>query len=170
VKSPKINGGVQLSLFAWIAFIACSAAVLAHYIAVKDARFLIYAIPGLILLIVIPMTLSWMSRRTFTQAEAEHNQSARPYKIGKINLAIAGEVVSITGEVQNISFKWLNRPHYQVKDGTGDIRVIMFTAPAEEIKRGEKVDVLGVVVKNIFDRRNPAISAVSIKKRNNKVS
>lgn len=159
-----------MSLLAWIAFFACSAAVFIHYLQVRDARFLIYAIPGLILLVVIPMTLAWMSRRTFNQAEAEHSQSARPYKIGKINLAIAGAVVSITGEVQNISFKWLNRPHYQVKDGTGDIKVIMFTAPAEEIKRGEKVDVLGVVVKNIFDRRNPAISAVSIKKRNDKTS
>jgi hypothetical protein len=40
----------------------------------------------------------------------------------------------------------------------------MFTAPAETIKPGDRVDVLGVSIKNIFDRRNAAISAVRIQK------
>lgn len=155
-----------MSLFAWIAFIVSSAAVFIHYLEVKDTRFLIFAIPGLIALLVIPMTLAWMSRRTFTKAAEEHNQKARPYKIAHISLAITGQAVSITGEIQKVSFKWLNRPHFQIKDGTGIIRVIMFTAPSENIELGDKVGVLGVVIKNIFDRRNAAISAVSIKKRN----
>lgn len=144
--------------------------VFIHYLQVRDTRFLILAILGLIVILVIPMTLSWMSRRTFSHAEAEHSQNARPYKIGKLSLATVGQVVSITGNVEKVSFKWLNRPHFQVTDGTGNIKVIMFTAPAEDIKRGETVDVLGVVVKNIFDRRNVVISAVSIKKRDTETS
>jgi len=154
-----------LSLLAWIAFIVCAAAVLIHYMEVRDTRFLIFAIPGLIALLVIPMTLAWMSRRMFTQATEEHSQRTRPYKIGNLSLSMTGQAVSITGEVRKISFKWLNRPHFQVKDGTGTIRVIMFTAPSEDIKPGDTVDILGVVIKNIFDRRNAAISAVNIKKR-----
>ncbi len=137
---------------------------------VRDTRFLIFAIPGLIALLVIPMALAWMSRRTFTQAAEEHNQKAKPYKITNISLAITGQAVSITGEIQKVSFKWLNRPHFQVKDDTGTIRVIMFTAPSENIEPGDTVGVLGVVIKNIFDRRNAAISAVSIKKRNIKTT
>lgn len=144
--------------------------VFIHYLQVRDTRFLILAILGLIVILVIPMTLSWMSRRTFSHAEAEHSRNARPYKIGKLSLATVGQVVSITGNVQKVSFKWLNRPHFQVADGTGNIKVIMFTAPAEDIKRGEAVDVLGVVVKNIFDRRNVVISAVSVKKRDTETS
>jgi len=159
-----------LSLFAWITFIVCSLIVFIHYLQVRDTRFLIFAILGLIAILVIPMTLSWMSRRTFSHAEAEHSQNARPYKIGKVSLATVGQVVSITGKVEKVSFKWLNRPHFQVTDGTGNIKVIMFTAPAENIKRGETVDVLGVVVKNIFNRRNVVISAVSIKKRDTETS
>lgn len=147
-----------------MAFIVSAAAVLVHYMNVQDTRFLIYAIPGLIALLVIPMTLAWMSRRMLTQAAEEHDQNAKRYKIAKITLATTGQAVSITGEVLKVSFKWLNRPHFQVKDGTGTIRVIMFTAPAEDIKPGDTVDILGVVIKNIFDRRNAAISAVSIKK------
>jgi len=154
-----------LSVIAWTAFIVSAAAVLIHYMQVRDTRFLILAIPGLIALLVIPMTLAWMSRRTFTQAAEEHGQTAKPYKIAKINLAITGQAVSITGEVQKVSFKWLNRPHFQVKDGTGTIKVIMFAAPSEDIKPGDTVDILGVVIKNILDRPNAAISAVSIKKQ-----
>ena len=157
-----------MSILAWIAFIVSTAAVFIHYMVVRDTRFLIFAIPGLIALLVIPMALAWMSRRTFTQAAEEHNQKAKPYKIANISLATTGQAVSITGEIQKVSFKWLNRPHFQVKDGTGTIRVIMFTAPSENIEPGDTVGVLGVVIKNIFDRRNAAISAVSIriKKRN----
>ncbi|MDO9558982.1 MAG: hypothetical protein Q7I89_04760 [Syntrophales bacterium] len=159
-----------MSILAWIAFIVSTGAVFIHYMVVRDTRFLIFAIPGLIALLVIPMALAWMSRRTFTQAAEEHNQKAKPYKIANISLAITGHAVSITGEIQKVSFKWLNRPHFQVKDGTGTIRVIMFTAPGENIEPGDTVGVLGVVIKNIFDRRNAAISAVSIKKRNIKTT
>jgi hypothetical protein len=156
-----------LSALAWIAFIVCSIGVWLHYLEVKDSRFLMYAIPGLILLIVIPMTLAWMSRRAFTRAERNYGQGARAYKIGRINtsLSLLGEVVIIRGEVQKISFKWLNRPHYHVKDDTGTIRVIMFTAPAENIEKGATVEALGTVIRNVFDRRRQAISAVSIKKQ-----
>ena len=133
---------------------------------VRDSRFLLFAIPGLIFLLVIPMVMTWMSRRTFSHAEAEYSQKARSYKIGKLSLATVGQTVSIKGEVKKITFKWLNRPHFQIDDGTGNIRVIMFTAPSENIKLGDTVDILGLVIKNIFDRRNAAISAVSIKKLN----
>lgn len=153
-----------MSLFAWAAFVICAVAVVLHYVNVRDDRFLIFAIPGLIALLLIPMALAWMSRRMLTRAAAEHVQNAKPYKIGKITLATTGQAVRISGEVQNVSFKWLNRPHFQIKDGTGTIRVIMFTAPPEDIKPGDRVDVLGVGIKNIFDRRNAAISAVRIQK------
>jgi DNA/RNA endonuclease YhcR with UshA esterase domain len=159
-----------LSVIAWTAFIVCAAAVLIHYLEVRDARFLIIAIPGLIALLVIPMILAWMSRRTLDQAAEEHQEKARPYKIVKISLSTTGQAVRITGEVQKVSFKWLNRPHFQVKDGTGTIRVIMFAAPSEDIKLGDTVDILGVVIKNLFDRRNAAISAVSIKKQKDKTT
>ena len=154
-----------MSLLAWIAFIVGSAMVLVHYLETKDTRFLLVTIPGLIALLVIPMTLSWMSRRTYMQAAEEYSEKAKRYKIAKISLSITAEAVMITGEVQKVSFKWLNRPHFQIKDSTGTIRVMMFAAPGENIEKGDTVEVLGVVIKNIFDRRNAAISAVSIKKQ-----
>jgi len=153
-----------LSVFAWATFVICTIAVIFHYMTVGDTSFLLYAIPGLILLLAIPLILSWMSRKTFLQASEEYGPQARLYKIGKINLGMTGSAVKVSGTVRNISFKWLNRPHFQVEDETAKIRVIMFTSPMEEIKAEDKVEVLGMVMKNLFDRKTPAISAVSIKK------
>lgn len=148
-------------------FIVCAVAVIFRYLTVPDSHFLVFAIPGLILLLLIPMTLAWMSRRSYVQAADVYGGKARFFKIVKITLGMTGDIVRVSGIVQKISFKWLNRPHFQVADETGIIRVIMFTSPAEEIKAGDKVDVLGIVMKNIFARFTPVISAVSVKKTNN---
>jgi len=138
--------------------------VFLRYALTGDARFLLYAIPGLILLIVIPMVLGWMSRKSYAQAEAGYEAQARRYKIGQIAESTRGRAVRIAGTVEKVSFRWLNRPHFQVKDDTGAIRVILFTSPAEYIEKGDRVEVLGMVMKNIFDRRGQAISAVHIHK------
>jgi len=153
-----------MSVLAWVAFIICAAAVGLHYASTGNTHFLLYAIPGLIMLLVIPMTLAWMSRRSFTQAQEQSYAAARPCKIGKIVPTMVGEVVRISGEVQKISFKWLNRPHFHIKDTTSQIRVIMFTAPANKVVVGDKVEAVGVVMKYPLKKKQLAISAVSVKR------
>lgn len=133
-----------------------------HYLTTGNTQFLLFAIPGLILLIVIPMTLAWMSRRSYAQAARHYIDKCRSFKIGRITLGITGTPVKVTGRVEKASFRWLNRPHFIVRDETGVIRVIMFTAPSGTIEKGDRVDVLGVVIKNVFSRGTPAISAVSV--------
>lgn len=135
-----------------------------RYALTGDGRFLLYAIPGLILLIAIPMTLGWMSRKSYAKAEVGYDDQARRYKIGQISESTRGRAARITGTVEKVSFRWLNRPHFQVMDDTGTIRVVLFTSPEEQIKKGDRVEVLGMVMKNIFDRRGQAVSAVRIKK------
>ncbi|MBN2255001.1 MAG: hypothetical protein JW736_04805 [Deltaproteobacteria bacterium] len=82
----------------------------------------------------------------------------------RIGLDMVGQAVRISGTVRKISFRWLNRPHFLIKDDTGHIRVIMFTSPGEDIGVDDTVDVLGLVMKNVFTRKTAVISAVSIKK------
>ncbi|MBW2674314.1 MAG: OB-fold nucleic acid binding domain-containing protein [Deltaproteobacteria bacterium] len=153
-----------MSALAWVAFIICAAAVALHYTSTGDSRFLLYAIPGLILLLVIPMALAWMSRRSFTQADDQFNTQARGCTIGKIGPAMVGDVVRISGEVQKISFRWLNRPHFHIKDETAQIRVIMFTAPANKVVVGDRVETVGIVMKYPLTKTRFVISAVSVKK------
>jgi hypothetical protein len=152
-----------LSVLAWIAFTICAAAVALHYISTGDTRFLLFAIPGLILLLVIPMTLAWMSRRSFSQADEQFSSKAKRCKIEKIDLGMVGNIVKVTGEVEKVSFKWLNRPHFHIRENTADIRVIMFTAPSQNIRVGDTVEALGIVMKHLLTRNKPIISAVSIK-------
>ncbi len=132
---------------------------------VRNTRFLLFAIPALLALLLIPMLLAWMSRKTLRDAAEQNSPHAKLYKIAKVTLAMTGQAVSISGKVKKISFRWLNRPHFHIEDATGRIRVIMFTSPAEDIRQEDDVEVLGVVIKNIFKRGDPAISAVSVKKR-----
>lgn len=153
-----------MSIFAWIAFSICAAAAALHYLMVGDVRFLLYAVPSVAMLLIIPLVLAWMSRRSFAQASKEYARKARLIKIVKINNGMIGRAVKITGEVRKISFRWLNRPHFHVEDETDSIRVIMFTAPADEVKVGDRVEVLGVVMRNLFKKTIPVISAVSITK------
>ena len=131
---------------------------------VGDARFLLYAVPSVAMLLIIPLVLAWMSRKSFAKASKEYTKKARLLKIVKINNGMIGHALKITGEVRKISFRWLNRPHFQVEDETGSIRVIMFTAPADEVKVGDRVEVLGVVMRNLFKKTTTVISAVSITK------
>ncbi|HNV56035.1 MAG TPA: OB-fold nucleic acid binding domain-containing protein [Smithellaceae bacterium] len=153
-----------MSVLTWIVFVICSAAVALHYASTGNAQFLWFAIPGLILLLVIPMTLAWMSRRSFAQAHQQSETKARACKIGKLTPLMIGEVVRISGEVQKISFQWLNRPHFHIQDATGQIRVIMFTAPANKVVVGDKVEAVGVVMKNPLKKTQLAISAISVKR------
>jgi len=110
------------------------------------------------------MALNWMSRKSFREASIEHSGSTRHYRIKQIDLAMTGSAVKISGTVRKVTFKWLNRPHFQVEDTTAQIRVIMFTSPSEDIQAGDEVEVLGLVMKNLFNRRMPIISAISIHK------
>jgi DNA replicative helicase MCM subunit Mcm2 (Cdc46/Mcm family) len=156
-----------MSALAWVAFIICATAVAFHYTSTGDSRFLLYAIPGLILLLVIPMALAWMSRRSFMQAHEQFKPKARACTIGKITPAMIGEVVQISGEVQKISFRWLNRPHFHIKDASGQIRVIMFTAPADKVVVEDRVEAVGIVMKYPLTKARLVISAVSVKKTEN---
>ena len=153
-----------MSVLTWVAFIICAAAVVLHYTSTGDSRFLLYAIPGLIMLLIIPMTLAWMSRRSFVQANEQFGSKARACKIGKIDQRMIGDVVRISGEVQEISFRWLNRPHFHIKDETAGIRVIMFTAPSNKIFVGDVVEAVGIVMKHLLTRNRLIISAVSVKR------
>jgi hypothetical protein len=153
-----------LSALAWAAFFLCAIAVTFHYMTVRDVTFLLYAIPGLVLLIAIPMALNWMSRKSFREAHIEHSGKTSYYKIKQVDLAMTGSAVKISGTVRKVTFKWLNRPHFQVEDTTAQIRVIMVTSPSEDIQAGDEVEVLGLVMKNLFNRKIPIISAVSIHK------
>ena len=159
----------RMSLIAWAAVVLCSIAVILNIVQSKDYHFLIYAVPMLIALAVIPMIMTKMSRSAYSNAAPFYEKDAKFHRISSIDLSNVGDVVKIRGVVEKISFKWLNRPHLSINDGSGIISAILFTSLQEDLSVGEEVEILGTVMRGFPSRKVPSISAISVKKLSQEV-
>lgn len=115
----------------------------------RDTQILFWGIPTLILLLVIPLGLNYMSQKEYADVIPQYEREARPVRIRMINVNMVGEPVRIEGVVEKVRFQFLNRPQYIVADRSGEISVKMFTSPEEMIRVGDVVEVLGMVIKQI---------------------
>jgi len=161
VNRSKLPG---MSLIAWITFAILAVVVIFSVGHSKDYHLLAIAIPMLAALVIIPMLLTRMSQNTYSDATPLYEEKAKFHKISNINSSKVSEAVKIRGVIEKVSFKWLNRPHLKINDGTGAISAILFTSPRESLTVGEQVEVLGTVMKGFPNRRTQAISAVNVKK------
>jgi hypothetical protein len=125
---------------------------------------LIWMIPALFMLLVIPMALNYMSRSQYNTLEPIYEAEAKPVRIKLINESMVGKPVRIEGVVERVYFQFLNRPQYLVADRSGEISVKMFTSSNEEIKVKDVVEVLGQVIKRYIVTGDPVINCISIKK------
>jgi hypothetical protein len=130
----------------------------------RDTRVLLWGIPTLVLLLVIPLGLNYMSQKEYADFRPQYEREARPVRIKMINLNMVGEPVRIEGVVERVYFQFLNRPQYIVADRSGEISVKMFTQPEEKIKVGDVVEVLGMVIKRYIAGGDAVINGVSIRK------
>ena len=157
---------LKMSLISWIAFAVLAIAVIYSFVQSRDYRLLAFGIPMLAALVIIPMILTRMSQSTYSGAVPLYEKKAKLRKISNIDSSKVGEVVKIKGEVEKISFRWLNRPHLRIDDGTGAISAILFTSLRESISVGEQVEVLGTIIRAFPNRRSQVISAIDVKKLN----
>lgn len=118
----------------------------------------------LLALLAIPMILSRMNRQVSSDIKQLHSDKLKLNKIQHINLERAGESVKITGTVEKISFRWMNRSLLMVRDSTGTISVTMFTPLPGEIRVSDRVEVVGMIMRKFFLRGEPAISGISIRR------
>jgi hypothetical protein len=125
---------------------------------------LIWMIPALFLLLVIPMALNYMSRSEYNNLEPIYDAEAKPVRIKLINESMVGKPVRIQGVVERVYFQFLNRPQYLVADRSGAISVKMFTSSPEDIKVNDVVEVLGQVIKRYVVTGDPVVNCVSIRK------
>ena len=114
---------------------------------------LIWMIPALFLLLVIPMALNYMSRSDVQNLEPIYDAEAKTVRIKSINESMVGKPVRIEGVVERVYFQFLNRPQYLVADRSGAISVKMFTSSPEDIKVNDVVEVLGQVIKRYVVHR-----------------
>ena len=125
---------------------------------------LIWMIPALFLLLVIPIALNYMSRSEYNNLEPIYEAEAKTVRIKLINESMVGKPVRIEGVVERVYFQFLNRPQYLVADRSGAISVKMFTSSPEDIKVNDVVEVLGQVIKRYVVTGDPVVNCVSIRK------
>ena len=125
---------------------------------------LIWMIPALFMLLVIPMALNYMSRSQYNALEPIYEAEAKPVRIKLINESMVGKPVRIEGVVERVYFQFLNRPQYLIADRTGEISVKMFTSTNEDIKVKDIVEVTGQVIKRYVVTGDPVVNCISIRK------
>jgi hypothetical protein len=125
---------------------------------------LIWMIPALFLLLIIPMALNYMSRSQYNTLEPIYEAEAKTVRIKLINESMVGKPVRIEGVVERVYFQFLNRPQYLVADRSGEISVKMFTSSPEDIKVKDVVEVIGQVIKRYVVTGDPVVNCISIRK------
>jgi len=129
-----------MSILAYFSLGICIFFVAFTYALGRDPQFLLKTLPMLLVLLGVPLTLSYMNRRHTDQVDFG---DYKYFKIKDLPSIRAGEPVRIRGTIKTASMKWLNRPNFRISDGTGEIGVFMFWAPREDINPGDKVEAAG---------------------------
>lgn len=138
-----------------------------YVLTTRNYSALIWSVPAAIMLLIIPMALNYMSQKQYASLVPVYEAEAKTVRARAINLNMLGQAVRVKGVVERVYFQFLNRPQYLVSDRTGEISVKMFTSPAEDVQKGDVVEVLGIVVKRYILTGDAVINCVSIRKIDN---
>ena len=104
MKIGNIN--VRISIIA-IAVVVIFAILLSYtYMSTHDPMLLAFGIPCVVLLLVIPMALNYMSQKQYMDLIPEYEREARPVRIRMINLGMHGQVVRLEGVVERTYFQF----------------------------------------------------------------
>ncbi|MDP3564978.1 MAG: nucleotide-binding protein [Methanoregula sp.] len=164
MKIGKVE--VKVSIIAIAVFVFFTLLLLVASIYSPEVRSqLIWLIPGLFMLLVIPIALNYMSRSEYADLEPVYEASAKTVRIKMINAGMVGKAVRIEGVVEQVHFQFLNRPQYTIADRSGAISVKMFTTPNEDVKVNDIVEVLGQVIQRYIVTGDPVVNCISIRKK-----
>jgi hypothetical protein len=159
------NVEVKVSIIAIAVFVIFTIFLLLASLNSPEVRSqLIWLIPGLFMLLVIPIALNYMSRSEYADITPVYEAQAKTVRIKLINESMVGKPVRVEGVVEKVYFQFLNRPQYLVADRSGSISVKMFTSPDENVKVNDVVEVIGQVIKRYIVTGDPVINCVSIRK------
>jgi len=165
----KIKGTtVRVSIIQIGLVTALTLILLVYVILSGDYRSLLWAVPVLVMLLVIPSALNYMSQSQYDDLIPYYEEEAVEVRMASIHPNDIGKIVRVEGVVERVLFKSLNRPQYHIADKSGVMSVRMFTTPKEDVVKDDVVEVLGQVIKRYVVVGDPVINAVSIRKKMNK--
>jgi hypothetical protein len=159
------NVDVKVSLVAIAVFVIFTIILTIASIFSPEVRSqLIWLIPVLFMLLVLPIALNYMSRSQYADLQPVYEAEAKTVRVKLINENMIGKIVRIEGVVERVHFQFLNRPQYTVADRSGPISVKMFTSTDEDIKVNDIVEVYGQVIRRYIVTGEPVINCVTIRK------
>ncbi|NLX49825.1 MAG: nucleotide-binding protein [Methanospirillum sp.] len=155
---------VRPAILPIVAFLFLTFILLYTVYVTGDTSLLVWGVPALAFILIAPLILNYMSQSQYAGLIPIYERDAKPVRVNQVNISMLADPVRLTGIVEEVHFQFLNRPSYLVGDRTGEISVKMFTSPAEKIRKGDRVEVLGQVIKRFVAAGEPVINAVSIRK------
>ena len=167
MKIGTIN--VRISPIALAVVVIFTILLIVTVLGTGDRTVLLWGIPAVVLLLVIPIALNYMSQKQYADLVPVYEVEARPVRVKMINESMLNQIVRLEGVVERTYFQFLNRPQYLFADRTGEISVKMFTSPLEDIRKGDVVEVLGMVIRRYVISGEPVINCVSIRKIDKKI-
>ncbi|WP_342677028.1 nucleotide-binding protein [Methanofollis sp. UBA420] len=160
IKNVNVRiSAVSLAVFAFFTILVVFAVALTG-----DLSILIWGIPTLVLLIIIPGMLNYMSQSQYAGLVPVYEKEAKDVRARAITMAMIGKPVRLRGTVKTVKFRYLNRPHYIVEDTSGEMTVKMFTTPQEDVQEGDRVEILGLVIKRYVVSGDAVVNCVSIRR------
>jgi hypothetical protein len=163
MKIGKVD--VKVSIVAIIVFVTFSIfLIVASALSPGVQSQLFWMIPGLFMLLIIPMALNYMSRSQYADMEPIYEAEAKTVRVKLINESMVGKAVRIEGVVERVYFQFLNRPQYLIADRSGEISVKMFTSSNEDVKVNDVVEVFGQVIRRYIFTGDPVINCILIRK------
>lgn len=158
------NIRVRVSILPIAVFLILTFILIYSYYVTGDRSLLVWGIPTLVMILIIPLVLNYMSQHEYAGLIPTYERDAKTVRVNQVNLSLLTEPVRLIGIVEKTHFEFLNRPTFVVGDRTGEISVKMFTSPSEKIRKGDRVEVLGQVIKRYVAMGDAVINAVSIRK------
>ena len=155
---------VRISIVNIIVAAMLELSLIIYLILSKDYAFFLMGTCFVLLMLLIPLALNYMSQDQYANLAPVYEAEAKDTRIRNINASMIGNIVRIVGVVVRVLFKSLNRPQFLVADKTGEISVKMFTTPAEDANVNDVVEVYGQIIKRYFVAGDPVVNAVIIRK------
>ncbi|HJJ35690.1 MAG TPA: hypothetical protein O0X27_00790 [Methanocorpusculum sp.] len=107
--------------------------------------YLYLGIPMIIILIVLPLVLTYSSEKQVINNIDAARSVAKVVRARQVTAAMRGTTVILEGKILRVTGLYMNKPVYLIEDPTGTIVVKRFALPDPLVGPGAIVEVLGRV-------------------------
>ena len=133
----------------------------------NDFSYIYWGLPLCLCLLIIPAVSSYSLGGQYIKLLPEYEAGAKDMKIKNVNLNMQGKAVRVEGVVQSVKGKIMGRPKYQIFDGSGALIVFRSMPLDEEVKVGDNIEAVGMVVKKYAIAGSLSVHGIGIRKIEN---